>query len=229
MNKRIVIIDDIPDILLEKILKDKGFEVNSYQSAEEALNMLQSNIPDLILLDLNLPAKSGFEILKEIIKLDLNIPIIILSAKDATDVKVIGLEMGAADYVTKPFDYDELVARINVNFRKMQNFDSKRENEDILESEDLYLDFSSLIVKKNGETISLTHYEMLLLEYLYKNIGKVVARENIIEKIWGKRIHVSSKTIDNHINRLRKKIENDCSMPRYIVTVYGKGYKFNFP
>lgn len=225
MEYTITIIDDQPNKILEKMLKKEGYNVDIYDEAEKGIAGIKKNVPDLLLLDLTIPVKSGFEILSELIKLQYDFPIIIVSARDSIEEKVIGLEMGAVDYVTKPFHFKELIARIKVHLKRESLHKSKKS--DVFKIGDLVIDFSKQEIKKDEENVTLTHYEYMILKCLVENGGDIVSRDTLIEQIWGNSIHVNSKTIDNHVTKLRKKIEKNYKKPEYIQTIYGRGYKFN--
>jgi len=228
MKAKIAIIDDKPDEFLPEKLQAEGYEVFTYTSADEGIQGLISSRPDLLLLDLILPQKSGYELLREIRERKMDFPILIVSAKDSITEKVIGLEIGADDYITKPYAFEELNARIKANLRRTYTAQPKTGERNFFEVDNIKIDLDNFYVEKDGEEIRLSNYEFEILKCLLKKKGKPVAREELIEKIWENKIYLSSRTIDNHIVNLRKKIEDNYKRPRFILTVYRKGYKFKY-
>lgn len=222
MNKiSILVIDDDPDIL--KILKANfelhGYEVFTAESWQEGAKFLKK--VDLLILDVILPQKDGFEILKELRKTNPALPIIMLTAKDKISDKVLGFEMGADDYVVKPFETLELIARVKACLRRSKSCAGQ------IEIGDLFIDFKQRKVKKGEKEINLTPKEYDLLCYLISKRGEVVSKKELKNYFWSKEeIYSWSRVIDVHIMHLRKKLEDDPSNPRYIITVQGVGYKF---
>ncbi len=226
MNTKIAIIDDMPDDKLVEKLTAEGYEVVFYDSAEDGLNGVMSNRPDLLLLDLVLPQKSGYEILREIREKRLDFPIIIVSQKNSLTDKVVCLEIGADDFLSKPYAFEELNARIKASLRR--TVAPKKESKSVVDIGDLKIDIENYYVEKNNEEVRLSNYEFEILRLLLSKRGKPVSREELIDKIWENKIYISSRTIDNHIVNLRKKIEDNYKRPKYILTVYRKGYKFKY-
>lgn len=220
--KTILIIDDEEHIreLIEYNLKQAGFHTLCAEDGQKAKEAL-SNEVDLILLDLMLPGTDGLTLCREIRKSKdfHSIPIIMLTARGEEIDKILGLELGADDYITKPFSPRELIARIKALFRR---FDNLHEGEEfILKGQGLLFNMKSHEVKKEGEALNLTPKEFLLLKYLLSNAGNVLTRELLLEKIWGYEYLGDTRTVDVHIRRLRKKIGEES-----IETVRGVGYKF---
>jgi len=231
MNKKILIVDDekpIADILKFNLEKE-GYEIYCAYDGEEALQKVGEFNPDLVLLDIMLPIRDGLEVCREIRKTH-DMPIIMITAKDSELDKVLGLEMGADDYVTKPFSTRELLARVKANLRRHQVVGTaeKEENVDI-EIGPLLINPNAYVVTKRGEKIELTHREFELLYYLAKHIGQVMTREHLLQTVWGYDYFGDVRTVDVTIRRLREKIEDNPSYPLFIVTRRGVGYYLRDP
>lgn len=225
--KKILVVDDekpISDIVKFNLAKE-GYDVYTAYDGEEALEKVTEVEPDLILLDLMLPKMDGLEVAREVRK-TYDMPIIMVTAKDSEIDKVLGLELGADDYVTKPFSNRELVARVKANLRRGAT--ATKEVEEIAPSElvigDLTIDPDAYMVTKRGETIELTHREFELLFYLAKHIGQVMTREHLLQTVWGYDYFGDVRTVDVTVRRLREKIEDNPSHPNYLVTRRGVGY-----
>mgnify|MGYP001947492273 CR=1 FL=1 len=232
MGKKILVVDDekpIADILQFNLSKE-GYEVHCAYDGEEALEMVEAIQPDLILLDIMLPNKDGMEVCKEVRKKH-EMPIIMLTAKDSEIDKVLGLELGADDYVTKPFSTRELLARVKANIRRHQQITQAAASGGPKELVigDLVIHPDAYIVSKRGEKIELTHREFELLYYLAKHIGQVMTREHLLQTVWGYDYFGDVRTVDVTVRRLREKIEDDPSHPEWIVTRRGVGYYLNNP
>jgi len=221
---KILVVDDEKPIaeILRYNLEQEGFAVVLAFDGDEALRLLHSEKPDLVLLDVMLPKKDGFAVCGEIRRVD-NVPIIMLTAKDTELDKVLGLELGADDYVTKPFSAREVVARVKAQLRRSQTSDPVGEK---LACQDLVLDTGRMELTKEGTSIDLTYREYLLLVYLLRHAGFVISREKLLEEVWGYDFYGDERTVDVTIRRLREKIEPNPSQPRYIVTKRGAGYFF---
>jgi two-component system response regulator VicR len=231
MNKKILIVDDekpIADILKFNLEKE-GYEIYCAYDGDEALQKVGEYNPDLVLLDIMLPIRDGLEVCREIRK-NHDMPIIMITAKDSELDKVLGLEMGADDYVTKPFSTRELLARVKANLRRHQagGTTEKEENVDI-EIGTLLINPNAYVVTKRGEKIELTHREFELLYYLAKHIGQVMTREHLLQTVWGYDYFGDVRTVDVTIRRLREKIEDNPSYPLFIVTRRGVGYYLRDP
>ena len=224
---KILVVDDEKPIaeLLEYSLKNEGYEVILAHDGAYAVERALNEKPDLILLDLMLPKKSGTEVLKEV-REKLDIPIIMLTAKSSEIDKVLGLELGADDYVTKPFSTRELIARVKVKLRRMakQEEEEKEETKKEEKIKDIVIYKEAYIIKKNGEDIDLTRREFDLFYYLFTHKGQVMTRENLLQTVWGYDYFGDVRTVDVTIRRLREKIEDDPSKPIYITTRRGVGY-----
>lgn len=216
----------IADILKFNLEKE-GYEVVLAFDGIEATQLAFSEQPDLILLDLMLPGKDGMDVCREV-RAKLETPIIMLTAKDGEIDKVLGLELGADDYVTKPFSTRELLARVKAQMRRQQKAAAAAEGaEDTKQGIslfELFIDTDMYTVYKNGEPLDLTHREFELMHYLVKNSGKVMTREHLLQAVWGFEYFGDVRTVDVTIRRLREKIEKDPSKPEYILTRRGLGY-----
>ena len=229
--KKILIVDDekpISDIIKFNLTKE-GYETVTAFDGREAITKFEEENPDLIILDLMLPELDGLEVAKEVRKTS-HIPIIMLSAKDSEFDKVIGLEIGADDYVTKPFSNRELLARVKAHLRRTENIESAvaEENASSSYSEitigDLKILPDAFVAQKRGEDIELTHREFELLHHLATHMGQVMTREYLLETVWGYDYFGDVRTVDVTIRRLREKIEDTPSRPEYILTRRGVGY-----
>ncbi|MCX7694338.1 MAG: response regulator transcription factor [Caloramator sp.] len=226
-SEKILIIDDELHIveLIKYNLEMNGYKVYYALNGTEGINIAYEKKPDLILLDIMLPEMDGFEVCKKIKRDDelANIPIIMLTAKGEEFDKILGLELGADDYITKPFSVRELVARIKVVLRRNTK-DEKQQN--VINIGNLTIDLERHEVIKDGRKIELTLKEFELLKLLVLNKGKVMTRDFLLDRIWGYEYYGETRTVDVHVRHLRQKIEDDDKNPRYIETVRGIGYKF---
>ena len=232
MPAKILVVDDeqpIADILKFNLEKE-GYQVICAFDGEEAVRMAFEENPDLILLDLMLPLKDGMDVCREI-RTRLMTPIIMLTAKDTELDKVLGLEMGADDYVTKPFSTREILARVKAHLRR--NMSQQRtglEQEQLgLRIHNLLIDSDMYVVYKNGQPLDLTHREFELLHYLARHPGKVMTREHLLQAVWGYEYLGDVRTVDVTVRRLREKIEDDPSKPEIILTRRGLGYVMRNP
>ncbi|MCH7323489.1 response regulator YycF [Solibacillus sp. MA9] len=233
MDKTILVVDDekpIADILQFNLIKE-GYRVICAYDGEEALQKVEEEQPDLMLLDIMLPKRDGMEVCREIRK-KYDFPIIMLTAKGSEIDKVLGLEMGADDYVTKPFSTRELIARVKANMRRLnvpaQVEEAPVETNDIVIGS-LTIQPDAYLVLKREEAIELTHREFELLHYLAKHIGQVMTREHLLQTVWGYDYFGDVRTVDVTIRRLREKIEDSPSHPLWIVTRRGVGYYLRNP
>ena len=223
-RRRVLIVEDEPDLVrgLRDALEFEGFEVLSAMLGREGINQARDRGPDLVLLDLMLPDMNGFAVCEEIRAANPVIPVIMLTARSQESDKIRGLEVGADDYVTKPFSIGELMARINAIFRRLQRI-SPREEEIVVGAAVVYPRKHELVRK--GKTHALSFFEVELLRLLSERGGQPVSREEILEKIWGVSSNSSTRGVDNVVVKLRRKIEEDPADPRHIVTIYGTGYR----
>ena len=227
MANKILIVDDekpITDIIKYNLEKE-GYETAIAFDGEAALEQVQEETPDLIILDLMLPKIDGLEVARQVRKTK-DTPIIMLTAKDSELDKVLGLEMGADDYVTKPFSNRELVARVKANLRRQKvNVDNNNtETNSNIEVGDLKILPEAYTITKNNKEIELTHREFELLYYLAQHLGQVMTRENLLQTVWGYDYFGDVRTVDVTVRRLREKIETDPSKPEYLITRRGVGY-----
>jgi two-component system, OmpR family, response regulator RegX3 len=204
-------------------LEREGYQVDWSTDGTSGLDSFRTAGADLVLLDLMLPGMGGEDICKEIRRISM-VPIIMLTAKDTEVDKVLGLELGADDYVTKPFSARELVARVKAVLRRSTSIDSSEDG--VLEGGGIRLDPSRFEVTVQGEPVHLPRKEFELLELLMENSGRVLSRETLIDRVWGSDYFGDSRTLDVHIKRLRAKCEPDPHEPRHLITIRGLGYKF---
>ena len=223
---RILVVDDEIEIVraLERSLAAHGFEVFTAGSGEEALEAISHHRPDLMLLDLGLPSMSGLEVIKRV-RAQSNLPIIVLSVKDTEHDKVQALDLGADDYVSKPFGMDEVLARLRVALRHSAPVESGTEA--IFTAGPLRVDFAQRLVQVNGQEVKLTPTEYDLLKALIKNSGKIMTRQMLLSQVWGTGYGAESHYLHVYVGQLRRKIEPDPAHPRFILTISGVGYRFN--
>ena len=222
---RILVVED-EETLSEAIaflLGKEGFEVSVAATGPDAIAQFEKSGADLILLDLMLPGLSGTEVCRQI-RTKSAVPIIMLTAKDSEIDKVVGLELGADDYVTKPYSSRELIARIRAVLRRGELLDSAEDGA-VLEVGPVRMDTDRHVISVNGEQVSIPLKEFELLEFLMRNAGRVLTRIQLIDRVWGSDYVGDTKTLDVHIKRLRAKIEKDPANPEFIQTVRGMGYK----
>jgi two-component system OmpR family response regulator len=226
MFYKILIVEDDPNLLetLKYNLQRENYEVLTAADGEQGLEIALDRNPDLVILDVMLPKLSGFEVCR-ILRRKTTVPILMLTAKtDETD-KVVGLELGADDYVTKPFGMRELLARIRAMLRRAQVTELPPSGEKTLKIGDIEVDIDRHLASLKGSALELTPKEFDLLAFLAKNRGLVFSREKLLEKVWGYDYAGDSRTVDVHIRWLRQKIEADPGNPRHLITVRGAGYK----
>ena len=222
--KRILVVEDDASIAfgLQLDLKGEGYDVEIAPDGESALRRARGESFDLILLDLMLPGKDGYEVCRELRRDGSKTPIIMLTARTQEAEKVMGLEIGADDYVTKPFSPRELRARIKAALRRTADDDPP-----VCRFGDVEVDFGRCELRRAGQPVELTALEFKLLAALVRNGGKVLSRDQLLDLVWGHGTFVTDRVVDNHIVTLRKKVEPDPSEPRYIVSVRGLGYRFD--
>lgn len=231
MNRTILVIEDeqnINDILTFK-LNSEGYNTLSALDGVTGLEMALSQNPDLILLDVMLPGIDGYEVCRKV-REHSNVPIIMLTAREDEVDKVVGLELGADDYITKPYSNRELSARIKANLRRSAYevpVSPEPQEQDTIVSGDLTINVERYEVSKNGEVIDITLREFELLKFLAMQPDKIFSREKLLENVWGYEYYGDVRTVDVTVRRLREKIEDDPSMPKYIITKRGVGYYFN--
>ena len=231
--KKILVVDDekpISDIIKFNLEKE-GYEVVTAFDGEEAIEKVEAENPDLIVLDVMLPKKDGLEVVREVRKTH-SMPIIMVTAKETETDKVLGLELGADDYVTKPFSNRELVARVKANLRRQtatQTQETAEKETNDLQVGELVIHPDAYYVTKKGATIDLTHREFELLFYLARHVGQVMTREHLLEEVWDFDYLGDVRTVDVTIRRLREKVEDNPSHPGYIITRRGVGYYLRNP
>ena len=207
---------------LELNLELEGYKVISASNGEEGVALVKEKQPDLIILDVMMPVKDGLEACREIRNAGISSPLILLTARSAEVDKVLGLELGADDYLAKPFGMRELVARVKAMLRRTRSTNEV----DHVQFEKVVIDFKAYKAERNQEPLDLSAREYRLLRYLVAKKGSVVTRDELLDEVWGYNSYPSTRTVDNHIARLRQKVEEDVETPKHILTVHGVGYKF---
>jgi DNA-binding response OmpR family regulator len=227
---RILIIEDEPamQLGLKDNLEFENYQVDIANEGETGLQKIKSGEHDLVLLDVMLPKLSGFDVCKAARAAGIKTPIILLTARGEEIDKVLGLELGADDYITKPFSVRELLARVKAMLRRNQNSPTASSSS-LTNIGRLQIDFKAFLAKESDQEIKLSHKEFELLGFLYENRNKVVSRYDILEKVWGYEEQITTRTVDNFIARLRQKIEINVDQPKVILTVHGSGYKMVTP
>jgi len=230
-QKKVLIIEDeksISDIIKFNLVKE-GFSVETAYDGQDGLTKAISSQPDLILLDVMLPVMDGFAVCKKVRETS-TVPILMLTAKEEEVDKVLGLELGADDYITKPFGMRELLARIKANIRRSEFMTARADApENVREFGNLAIDLNRYEVRKNGQPLELTLREFELLKYLAERENRVFSREQLLEEVWGYEYYGDIRTVDVTVRRLREKLEDDSSEPKYIMTKRGIGYYFRRP
>ena len=234
-NKKTILVVDDEKTIVEMLvynLQKEGYNTLEAEDGEEGVRIALNEKPDLVLLDIMLPKMDGLAVCKRI-RQSLNIPIIMISAKDEEIDKILGLELGADDYITKPFSVRELIARVKANLRKAEvtanavnNVDSEKEedNSNTIVVGELSLDLNKFEVKVRGEVIDLTLREFEVIKFLANQPGQVVTRETLLEKVWGYEYYGDIRTVDVTVRRIREKIEKDTSNPKILITKRSVGY-----
>ena len=222
---RVLIIEDDPAILrgLSDNLSDEGYAVSAVQDAETGYKLQRNERVDLIVLDLMLPRMSGFELCRKLRAEGVHTPILMLTARSEESDRVFGLDLGADDYVTKPFSVRELLARIRALLRRPR---TAVESAGELQFGDVEVDFKRYIARRKGQSVEMTHKEFDILRLLVSRGGEVVTRDELLNEVWGYESYPVSRTVDNHMVTLRAKLEDDPAHPQYIRTVRGVGYRF---
>ena len=226
-SRKVLIVD--PDVATRREVRaaceQDGYQVLEADGGAEALRQVESSHPNLILLEVTLPDGAGFDVCREVRKMDPAVPMIMMSSRSEEIDVVVALEIGADDYVTKPLRLRELVARMTAHLRRTR-FESAEAMRSRLEFRDLVIDVNERRTYKSGNEVELTHTEFDLLTFLASNAGKVLSREKILNSIWGYEYPIETRVIDVHIRNLRRKIESQPSRPYYILAVPGIGYRF---
>ncbi len=228
MEQKILIVEDEREMArgLKDILEFEGYVVEIAGTGREALHSVGRLDPDCIILDLMLPDVSGYEVCEEIRNQKINRPILMLTARAQDYDKIRGLEVGADDYMTKPFSVGELLARIRALLRRSGLYGQEQELETVRVGSSI-VDVKHFAVRRGGKEHSLSHYEVELFKLLYANVDQPVTRDEILDSVWGTDKYPTNRTVDNFIVKLRKKIEDDWKTPKHILTIYGVGYKLS--
>lgn len=226
MSERILIVEDDPSILsgLKLNLEMEGYEIITANNGRIGIEQFAAHAPDLIILDLMLPERNGFEVLEEVRAQDPEIGVLILSAREGHDDKVLGLGLGADDYLSKPFELGELLARIDARFRRKR---LKKNQPAPLHFADIIIDGPARRVSKAGALLEMSAKEFDLLLYLVERPDRVVSREQVLQNIWGHDYEGTDRTVDNFIARLRNLIEENPTNPKHLQTIRGIGYRFS--
>lgn len=226
--ERILVVEDEANIrrLLTDFLKDEGYDTITARNGEAGLDMAGSRNPDLIILDIMLPKKSGFDVCRELRAKGITTPVIMLTAKSQEVDKVLGLELGADDYITKPFSLKEIHARIRALLRRCQENKTTETKIERYEMGGRIIDLKRHAVIAGRETIPLSSMEVVLLAYFIRHRGEVISRNELLDKVWGYERFPTTRTVDTHILNLRKKIEKNLDKPVHLLTVHGAGYRF---
>jgi DNA-binding response OmpR family regulator len=225
-NTRILIVEDDPEVGtgLEDFFSIKGYDVTRATDGAQGMQQITTLPPyDVVLLDVMLPEKDGFDILREARKAGVDSPVIMLTVKGQDKHKIRGFDLGADDYVTKPFNAEELAARVRAVLERSR---SSEVSDDAYTFGDVKVDFENHTAEKDGEEVEFTSLEFDILEYFINHRGRTVSRKQLLRDVWGISGDITTRTIDRHVASLRKKIEPDPTEPQYIETVYGIGYKF---
>ena len=225
-RRRILFVEDEPGLVMtltDRLVKE-GYGVESAQDGESGLTKASSEPFDLIVLDVMLPRKDGFEICRALRARGVTTPVIMLTARGQLVDKVVGLKLGADDYVTKPFEMIELIARIEAHIRRSEK--SSSASSDVYQFGDMRVDFRKAETYRGGEPVELSAQEFKLLRYFIENKGTVLSRQRLLDEVWGYNAMPSTRTVDVHVAWLRQKLEANARRPQYILTVHGMGYKF---
>ena len=221
---RLLVVEDEPGIAfaLEADLQSEGYKVTLATTGDQALRAARAETFDLVLLDVMLPGKDGFEVCRELRRSGFKAPILMLTAKAQEAEKVMGLELGADDYITKPFSPRELRARIKAALRR-----SAGDATEVFRFGDAEVDFARCEVRRSGAAIELSALEFKLLTAFVRSRGRVLTREQLLDAAWGRDVSLNDRVVDNHIVSLRRKIEPDPAQPRFVVNIRGLGYRFD--
>ena len=221
---RILVVEDDPAVqkALKRLFETEGFTVEIRSDGRSGLESFQSAAPSAIVLDLRLPKLSGRDLCKEIKALSPTLPIVVLSAASDVSDKVLLLELGADDYVTKPFSPRELLARVRAALRHT----ARTATADVVSFDGISVDFKKMEIKRDGQPVVLTAQEFKTFQFLVQNSDRVISRDELLNEVWGYQNYPSTRTVDNHILKLRQKLEKDPSSPVHFRTVHGMGYKF---
>lgn len=223
---KVLVVEDEPSLIftIQDTLESEGYDVIVNEDGTHALDMVKEHQPDIMILDIMLPGKSGYEVLEEVRKEKYTFPVIILTAKDQEPDKVKGLNLGADDYLTKPFGVKELLARIEARLRRAGTYSTSGQV-DILKLGPIKIDLmESIVHRPDGTDIELTSREVELIRYLLKSANEPISRDELLEKVWRYEFSTNTRTVDVHISKLRAKIEVHPDDPRFLITLHGVGY-----
>jgi two-component system alkaline phosphatase synthesis response regulator PhoP len=225
MNRRILLVEDEPGLtlVLSDVLRSEDYAVETAQDGERGFQIAASEYFDLLILDVGLPKKNGFDILRDLRQRGISTPAIMLTARGHVVDKILGLKLGADDYLTKPFDTGELLARIEAILRRSP---APAPTSDVYVFGDVRVDSRSAVVARAGEPVDLTAREYQLLRFLIEHREMILSRDELLDKVWGYDTMPTTRTVDVHIGLLRQKLEPTPRLPQYILTVHGLGYKF---
>jgi two-component system, OmpR family, alkaline phosphatase synthesis response regulator PhoP len=225
MNRRILLVEDEPGLtlVLSDVLRSEDYAVETAQDGERGFQIAASEYFDLLILDVGLPKKNGFDILRDLRQRGISTPAIMLTARGQVVDKILGLKLGADDYLTKPFDTGELLARIEAILRRSP---APAPTSDVYVFGDVRVDSRSAVVARAGEPVDLTAREYQLLRFLIEHREMILSRDELLDKVWGYDTMPTTRTVDVHIGLLRQKLEPIPRLPQYILTVHGLGYKF---
>ena len=226
MEKTILIVEDDMGIrvVLQDTLASQGYDVKTAENGIEGLELAKQLRPDLVILDVMLPMMDGYEICKRIRKEGITSPVMMLTVKDEEVDKVLGLELGADDYMTKPFSVKELCARVKAHLRRVEDYQNEMS---VYRFDNVELDFKKFEARTDGKDLGLTPLELKILDLMIAKKGQVITRDEFLDHVWGvDNLSVSHRTVDSHIAHIRKKVEDDPSKPQYIRSVHSIGYKF---
>jgi two-component system, OmpR family, alkaline phosphatase synthesis response regulator PhoP len=225
MSKRILVVEDARDlaVVLQDRFQREGYEVLIAADGESGIRAVDAGLCDIVLLDIMLPGINGFEVCREVRSRNSQIPVLMLTARNETVDKIVGLRLGADDYVTKPFDLGELVARVEALLRRATRHAPINT---LCKFGEVTVDLAGAQVRRGGDPVDLTAREFLLLRCLIENRGVVLSRSTLMKEVWNYDAKLTTRTLDVHIAYLRQKLEEEPSQPRYIITIRGLGYKF---
>ena len=225
MRNKILIIEDDPALSmgLKASLEAEGYMVLIESDGEKGLGSVLTGRPDIVILDIMLPSMNGLDLCKNLRMQNINTPVIMLTAKNEEADKVLGLELGADDYVTKPFSVRELIARVRAILRRKSVVE---ETQEVLSFSDAEINFKKMEFHKSGNKINMSLKEFEIMKYFIINEGTVITRDTLLDKVWGYETFPTTRTVDNYILMLRKKIETNPSNPKHILTIHSAGYKF---
>lgn len=226
MTRRILLVEDEPGLtlILSDALGSEGYAVETASDGERGFQLAAGEYFDLLILDVGLPKKNGFDLLRDLRQRGVATPAIMLTARGQVVDKILGLKLGADDYLTKPFDTGELLARIEAILRRVPSTGAA--DSDVYVFGDVRVDFRRAVVTRAGEPVELTAREYQLLRFLIENREAVLSRDELLDKVWGYDAMPTTRTVDVHIGLLRQKLEPQPRLPQYILTVHGLGYKF---